>query len=105
MSFNAVYLIIKQQVRVVTTKHAQHFFKLADISGKVHIFSDEAEWTSWTQRGDPVLHIELSKWADVFVIAPLDANTLAKIANVNCALMYKKLLFMAIFYRDYVIIC
>jgi len=26
-------------------------------------------------------HIELSKWADIFLIAPLTANTLAKIAN------------------------
>ena len=28
------------------------------------------------------MHIELRRWADVFVIAPLSANTLAKIANV-----------------------
>jgi phosphopantothenoylcysteine decarboxylase len=27
------------------------------------------------------LHIELRRWADVLVIAPLDANTLAKLAN------------------------
>jgi phosphopantothenoylcysteine decarboxylase len=27
-----------------------------------------------------VLHIELRRWADVLVIAPLDANTLAKLA-------------------------
>src|SRR5262249_27818757 len=27
------------------------------------------------------LHIELRKWADLFAIAPLDANTLAKLAN------------------------
>src|SRR5262245_28913771 len=32
------------------------------------------------ERGDEVLHIELRKWADVFAIAPLDANTLAKLA-------------------------
>lgn len=37
----------------------------------------------WSKRGDPVLHIELAKWADVFTIAPLDANTLAKIASVS----------------------
>jgi phosphopantothenoylcysteine decarboxylase len=35
-------------------------------------------------RGDTVLHIELRKWADVFVLAPLDANTLAKIAVGLC---------------------
>lgn len=31
--------------------------------------------------GDPVLHIELRKWADLLVIAPLTANSLAKLAN------------------------
>jgi phosphopantothenoylcysteine decarboxylase len=30
------------------------------------------------------LHIELRKWADVFAIAPLDANTLAKLAVGLC---------------------
>ncbi len=33
------------------------------------------------RRGDAVRHIELRRWADVFVVAPLDANTLAKLAN------------------------
>jgi phosphopantothenoylcysteine decarboxylase len=35
-------------------------------------------------RGDAVLHIELRKWADVFAVAPLDANTLAKFAIGLC---------------------
>lgn len=35
-------------------------------------------------RGDEVLHIELRKWADVFALAPLDANTLAKLAVGMC---------------------
>ncbi|MCX7820399.1 MAG: bifunctional phosphopantothenoylcysteine decarboxylase/phosphopantothenate--cysteine ligase CoaBC [Brevinematales bacterium] len=30
---------------------------------------------------NPLLHIEIGDWSDVFVIAPLTANTLAKIAN------------------------
>ncbi|XP_030280779.1 phosphopantothenoylcysteine decarboxylase isoform X2 [Sparus aurata] len=38
----------------------------------------------WTERSDPVLHIELRRWADLLVIAPLDANTLGKIANGIC---------------------
>src|SRR3954452_1866261 len=33
------------------------------------------------RRGDPVLHIELRRWADLLLVAPLDANTLAKLAN------------------------
>ena len=39
---------------------------------------------SWSSRSDPVLHIELRKWADLLVLAPLDANTLAKIATGLC---------------------
>lgn len=47
-------------------------------------FCDEEEWSSWKARSDPVLHIELRKWADLLLIAPLDANTLAKISNGLC---------------------
>lgn len=45
------------------------------------ILADEDEWSSWKCRGDPVLHIQLRNWADLAVIAPLSANTLAKLAN------------------------
>lgn len=51
---------------------------------RVLAFVDEDEWTSWQGRSDPVLHIELRKWADACLIAPLDANTLAKISNGLC---------------------
>ncbi|KAM9753812.1 phosphopantothenoylcysteine decarboxylase isoform 1-T1 [Menidia menidia] len=69
-------------VRVVTTEHAKHFYDPADVS--VKIYSDKDEWELWTQRSDPVLHIELRRWADLLVIAPLDANTLGKIASGIC---------------------
>ncbi|CAI9734112.1 phosphopantothenoylcysteine decarboxylase isoform X2 [Octopus vulgaris] len=39
---------------------------------------------TWNNIGDPILHIELRRWADIMVICPLDANTLAKIANGLC---------------------
>lgn len=45
---------------------------------------DEAEWHEWSKVGDPVMHIELRRWADVLVIAPLSANSLAKLANGLC---------------------
>jgi phosphopantothenoylcysteine decarboxylase len=44
----------------------------------------EEEWNEWNRIGDPVMHIELRDWADVVVIAPLSAHTLAKIANGLC---------------------
>ena len=49
-----------------------------------HTAGDEEEWHAWQQKGDPVLHIELRKWADVLIIAPLSANTLAKMAQGLC---------------------
>ncbi|KAF8428709.1 flavoprotein [Tirmania nivea] len=39
------------------------------------------EWVQWTKIGDPVLHIELRKWADILVIAPLSADFLAKMVG------------------------
>lgn len=34
--------------------------------------------------GDPILHIELRRWADVVLVVPCSANTLSKIANGSC---------------------
>src|SRR5262249_14487116 len=32
-------------------------------------------------RDDPILHIELRRWAELLLVAPLDANTLAKLSG------------------------
>ncbi|KAK6400020.1 hypothetical protein LTR95_019359 [Oleoguttula sp. CCFEE 5521] len=45
------------------------------------IFFDEDEWRKPWVRGDSILHIELRRWADLMVIAPLSANSLAKISQ------------------------
>ncbi|XP_058129862.1 phosphopantothenoylcysteine decarboxylase [Anopheles ziemanni] len=71
-------------VRVIVTEHAQHFFSRDDLPHGILLYTDQDEWTSWQKRGDPVLHIELGKWADLLLIAPLDANSLAKMANGLC---------------------
>lgn len=70
------------EVQVVTTERACHFFNKEALGVKVH--TDEDEWQMWQKRGDPVLHIELRRWADLMIIAPLDANTLAKISAGLC---------------------
>ncbi|KAF6352116.1 phosphopantothenoylcysteine decarboxylase [Rhinolophus ferrumequinum] len=38
----------------------------------------------WKCRSDPVLHIHLRRWADLMLVAPLDANTLGKVASGIC---------------------
>ena len=45
------------------------------------IHLDEEEWVHPWKRGQGILHIELRRWADILVIAPLSANTLAKITG------------------------
>src|SRR5262245_49512562 len=83
------------RVRVVATRASLYFFDPAAVgprdpsrSGRdpAVVVLDEDEWPGRGagqryRRDDEVLHIELRRWADVLVIAPLDANTLAKLAG------------------------
>jgi phosphopantothenoylcysteine decarboxylase len=94
-------------VKVVATDAATYFFDPAAIQSarRTQPLSDPAggaptrdpnlvtidadEWPRSDgreryDRGNAVLHIELRRWADAFVIAPLDANTLAKLAVGLC---------------------
>lgn len=72
-------------VKVVATQASLFFFNLADIPRETLVL-DEDEWPGrnegrrW-QRDEEVLHIQLRRWAEILLIAPLDANTLAKLAN------------------------
>jgi phosphopantothenoylcysteine decarboxylase len=72
-------------VKVVATQASLYFFDPAEIPRDTLVL-DADEWPGrdegrrW-QRDDEVLHIQLRRWADVLLIAPLDANTLAKLAN------------------------
>jgi phosphopantothenoylcysteine decarboxylase len=79
------------EVRVVATNPSLYFFdpgelsqpdgEPADVTTDGPLFRDSDEWPGTRyHRGDEVLHIEFRKWADLFVVAPLDANTLAKFA-------------------------
>jgi len=54
------------------------------VVGNVMLHHAEDEWNEWNGMGSPVLHIALRDWADVALIAPLSAHTLAKIANGLC---------------------
>lgn len=55
-----------------------------DLPPDVRYWTDSDEWESWKQRTDPVLHIELRRWADILVVAPLTANTLSKLTLGLC---------------------
>ncbi|CAN0916281.1 Phosphopantothenoylcysteine decarboxylase [Linum grandiflorum] len=72
------------EVKAVATKASLHFIDRAALPKDVILYTDEDEWSTWSKIGDTVLHIELRRWADVMVIAPLSANTLGKIAGGLC---------------------
>jgi phosphopantothenoylcysteine decarboxylase len=76
------------QVRVVATEPALHFFDpgtliAGDVDGTPGpVFRDLDEWPAGPYaRGDAVPHIDFRDWAEVLVVAPLDANTLGKFAQ------------------------
>jgi phosphopantothenoylcysteine decarboxylase len=71
-------------IRVVLTEKAKQFLDLSELSRTAEVYLDEHEWKMWRNRGDPILHIDLVKWADIFIIAPLDANTLGKMSSGIC---------------------
>ncbi|MEN8446254.1 MAG: flavoprotein, partial [Cyanobacteria bacterium J06555_13] len=68
------------EVRVIMTQQAQSFVSAVTFAAlsRHSVYTDSDFWSA--QQGRP-LHIELGEWADVFLIAPLTANTLGKLAH------------------------
>ena len=71
------------EVQVICTKSALDFITPLTLStlSQNPVYSDflidskSGEWTN---------HVRLGKWADLFVIAPLSANTLSKLVHGLC---------------------
>lgn len=77
-----VRLLVKAgaEVKVIMTPASKSFVSpltLATVS-KSPVLSDIAENDSWAN------HVMLGRWADIFVVAPLSCNSLAKMANGLC---------------------
>lgn len=79
-------------IRIVVTKSAEKFLvgqsaeqpileSLLELPNVDAIYQDEDEWNNPWVRGGGILHIELRRWAHLMVIAPLSANTMAKMTN------------------------
>ncbi len=79
-------------IRILLTPSAAHFLQsqsaeqpslssLLSIPAVDGIHEDQDEWSKPWVRGDGILHIELRRWADVLIISPLSANSLAKMVN------------------------
>jgi phosphopantothenoylcysteine decarboxylase/phosphopantothenate--cysteine ligase len=79
-----IRLLIKAgaEVQVIITNDAKEFITPLTLStlSKKPVYSDfvKNELGEWTN------HVELGLWADLFLIAPASANTIAKMANGIC---------------------
>ncbi|MCZ2223117.1 MAG: bifunctional phosphopantothenoylcysteine decarboxylase/phosphopantothenate--cysteine ligase CoaBC [Chitinophagales bacterium] len=77
-----IRLLIKAraEVKVVMTPSAKDFISPLTVSvlSKNKVIIELAENDEWEN------HVMLGRWADVFLIAPLSCNTLAKMANGIC---------------------
>jgi len=77
-----VRLLVKAgaEVKVITTKAAADFVSPLVLStlSKNKVLQDLSTNDEWAN------HVQLGRWADVFLIAPLSCNSLAKMANGFC---------------------
>ncbi len=81
---NLVSQLAKQghEIKTIVTESAKAFVtpQALAVMSKNTCLTDADEWGNT----EHVVHIELAKWCDIFLLAPLTANTLAKIANGLC---------------------
>ncbi|KAK3995146.1 putative Phosphopantothenoylcysteine decarboxylase [Cladorrhinum sp. PSN332] len=90
---NLLSSISNLSIRILLTSSATQFLNgssaeqptvssLLTLANVDAVYRDQDEWgpQPWV-RGRGVLHIELRRWADILVVAPLSANTLAKVVG------------------------
>lgn len=78
-----VRLLVKAgaEVKVIMTKDAEQFITSKTLSV---LSKNEVEKDFFDSSDNWNNHVELGAWANVFVIAPATANTIAKMANGLC---------------------
>jgi phosphopantothenoylcysteine decarboxylase / phosphopantothenate---cysteine ligase len=64
-------------VRVVMTKNAQAFVTPMTLQ----VLSEHTVYTDTFDQSVPMIHIELARWADLILIAPASADTIARLAH------------------------
>ena len=75
-----LYIKAGANVKVLMSEAAKKFITpltFEALSGNRVLCEDTESW----DRGDVYNHIDIGKWADIFVIAPATANTINKLAN------------------------
>lgn len=82
------------EIRIVGSSSASYHFlerskyynpkvweRFLELDCHSRIITDSDEWKYWNVMGDPVVHIELRKWADILLVVPASADILAKLSS------------------------
>lgn len=84
-AYKAIYLLrllVKEgaEVKVLMTPAAKDFVSTLTLStlSKNPVLTDLSDGQNWAN------HVQLGRWADLMLIAPLSCNTLAKMAHGHC---------------------
>lgn len=80
-SAELIRLLLKQgaEVRVVMTQSAQQFITSLTLQA---LSGNPVATSLWDEEAEAAMgHIELARWADLILIAPASANTIARLAN------------------------
>ncbi|KAL2073737.1 hypothetical protein VTL71DRAFT_11063 [Oculimacula yallundae] len=82
-SLSIILLLTKSALTFLSGQSAEqpHYNSLLQIPNVDGVFLDDEEWVRPWKRGDSILHIELRRWAHCLVVAPLSANSLAKVVG------------------------
>ena len=62
-------------VKIIATNNALKFINKEEIlKNNIELLTDDDEWDNIKDL--QIVHINLRRWADIFIIAPLGANTI-----------------------------
>lgn len=67
------------EVKVILTKHAEKFVSKLTFEALCHNYVETDLFDESNE--DPIAHITLAKWADLMIIVPATANTIAKVTH------------------------
>lgn len=80
-------LALGHELKIVATASSFYFLKSGNITDElekmgIEVISETDEWPGEKYYKDqPIAHIDLGKWADIMLIAPITAQTIYKIAH------------------------
>lgn len=81
-AYTLIRLLVQKgaHIKVVITPNAKDFVSPTLLS----TFSEHKVYCAYTENDIWQNHVDLGRWADLFVIAPASCNTIAKMANGIC---------------------